>query len=148
MCPVEVKLLGPFTVRRGGGVVETAAFGGRRVRMLVRILAAQRGRVATRDLLIEALWGEQLPADPATNLNVIVNRARRALGQADAILTEGGGYRLRSGPDIVVDVEEFQEHVAEASAALARADHAAAAAAAAAALRLWDDPLPEDAYVE
>ena len=148
MCTVEVKLLGGFAVRRDGAVVDTAAFGGRRVRMLVRILAAQRGRVAARDVLIEALWGEALPADPATNLNVIVNRARRALGEPDAILTEGGGYQLRTGPDIVVDVEQFQEHVAEASAALARADHAAAASAAVAALRLWDDPLPEDAYSE
>jgi DNA-binding SARP family transcriptional activator len=148
MSRVEVKLLGRFTVRSGGVVVETAAFGGRRVRMLVRILAAQRGRVASRDALIEALWGDQLPADPATNLNVIVNRARRALGQPDAILTEGGGYQLRAGPDIAVDMEQFQEQVAHASAALARADHAAAASAAAAALRLWDDPLPEDAYAE
>ena len=148
MSGVEVKLLGRFVVRRGGEVVDTTAFGGRRVRVLVRILAAQRGRVVSRDALIEALWGEQLPADPATNLNVIVNRARRALGEPDAILTEGGGYRLRAGPDIVVDIEQFQEHVADASAELARAGHAAAASAAAEALRLWDDPLPEDAYAE
>lgn len=148
MCLVEVQLLGRFVVRRGEVVIDSAAFGGRRVRMLVRILAAQRGRVASRDALIEALWGEQLPADPATNLNVVVNRARRALGQPDAILTEGGGYSLRAGPDVVVDVEQFQEHVTQASAALARADDAAAASAAAAALRLWDDPLPEDAYTE
>ncbi|MFZ0142346.1 MAG: BTAD domain-containing putative transcriptional regulator, partial [Aeromicrobium sp.] len=148
MFSVEVKLLGNFAVRRDGDVVDSTAFGGRRVRMLVRILAAQHGRVASRDALIEALWGEKLPADPATNLNVIVNRARRALGQPDAIVTEGGGYRLSTEPDLVVDVEQFQEHVAEASAALARADHEAAAAAAAAALHLWDDPLPEDAYAE
>lgn len=148
MFPVEVNLLGRFTVRRDGVEVDSTAFGGRRVRMLVRILAVQRGRVASRDALIEALWGEQLPADPATNLNVIVNRARRALGQPAAIVTEGGGYQLRSGPDIVVDVEQFQAHVAEASAAIARADHSAASEAAAAALRLWDDPLPEDAYAD
>ncbi len=148
MSRVEVKLLGAFTVRRGGVAVETAAFGGRRVRALVRILAVQRGRVASRDMLIDALWGEELPADPATNLNVIVNRARRALGQPDAILTEGAGYLLRGGPDVVVDVEQFQERVGAASAALARGDHAAAASEAAAALRLWDDPLPEDAYAE
>ncbi len=148
MSSVEVKLLGNFAVRRDGDVVDSTAFGGRRVRMLVRILAAQHGRVASRDALIEALWGDKLPADPATNLNVIVNRARRALGQPDAIVTEGGGYRLSTEPDLVVDVEQFEEHVADASAAMARADHEAAASSAAAALHLWDDPLPEDAYAE
>ncbi len=114
---MEIDLLGRFAVRRGGRAVETAEFGGRRVRQLVRILAAERGRVVSRDALIEALWGEQLPADPATNLNVVVNRARRALGEPEVLQTASGGYVLQSGTDVLVDVERFEELVDQARAA-------------------------------
>ena len=145
---VEIELLGRFAVRREGGEVEAAQFGGRRVRQLVRILAVERGRVVTRDALIEALWGEQLPADPPTNLNVVVNRARRALGDTDLIQTAGGGYLLRSGPGVVVDVEQFEAQVERARDALACGDVAAARADAHSALGVWGEPLPEDAYAD
>lgn len=112
----------------------------------MRILAAERGHVVTRDALIEALWGEQLPADPATNLNVVVNRARRALGEPDTIQTAEGGYVLRGGPEIVVDVEQFENRVLLALEAHSRGDLAAASSSAQAAMQLWDNPYPEDAY--
>jgi DNA-binding SARP family transcriptional activator len=145
---VEIDLLGRFAVRRDGRAVAPAEFGGRRVRQLVRILAAQRGRVVSRDALIEALWGERLPADPGTNLNVVVNRARRALGEPDLIQTAGSGYQLQAGAGILVDLERFEEYVGQARAARARGDHVTAASAAGAALELWDEPFPEDAYAD
>ncbi len=92
------------------------------MRQLVRILAAERGRVVSRDALIEALWGEQLPADPGTNLNVVVNRARRALGEPELIQTASGGYLLRDGTEVLVDVERFEELVGQARAARTRGD--------------------------
>jgi len=145
---VEIDLLGRFAVRRDGGSVESAEFGGRRVRQLVRMLAAERGCVVSRDALIEALWGEQLPADPGTNLNVVVNRARRALGEPDVLQTASGGYVLRDGPGVVIDAERFEELVSRARAARSRDDGADAARAAQAALELWGEPLPEDAYAD
>ena len=145
---MEIDLLGRFAVRRGGRVVEAAEFGGRRVRQLVRILAAERGRVVSRDALIEALWGEQLPADPGTNLNVVVNRARRALGETDVLQTASGGYVLLDGTGVLVDVERFEELVTRARAARSRGDGVDAARAAGAALELWGEPLPEDAYAD
>lgn len=145
---MEIDLLGRFAVRRGGRVVEAAEFGGRRVRQLIRILAAERGHVVSRDALIEALWGRQLPADPGTNLNVVVNRARRALGEPDVLQTASGGYVLREGPGVLVDVERFEELVSRARAARSRGDGVDAARAAGAALELWGEPLPEDAYAD
>ena len=145
---MEITLLGRFDVRRDGEPVGDAAFGGRRVRQLVRILAAERGRVVTRDELILALWGQQPPADPSTNLNVVVNRARRALGEPGLIETAGGGYLLRGGPGVLVDVEQFAECVSRARAAHGRDDAAEAISAARAALQLWADPFTEDAYAD
>ncbi|MFL6023884.1 MAG: BTAD domain-containing putative transcriptional regulator, partial [Marmoricola sp.] len=145
---MQIDLLGPFSVRVEGQTVDPATFGGRRVRQLVRLLAAQRGRVVTRDALIEALWGDRPPADPATNLNVIVNRGRRALGEEGVIQTVGGGYVMRAGDGVVVDAEQFEAGVRRATDAHARGDHAEAASAGMAAVRGWAEPLAEDAYAD
>ncbi len=75
----EVRLLGRFSVRRGGEEIPPGEFGGRLVRTLLRVLVTRRGRFTPTDLLAEVLWGERLPADPSGNLKVLVNRARRAL---------------------------------------------------------------------
>jgi DNA-binding SARP family transcriptional activator len=142
---VEIDLLGRFAVRRDGREIGLGAFGGRLARRLVRILAAHRGHVVTRDALMDALWEERPPADPDANLNALVNRARRALADPDVIVTVPRGYVLR-GADVVVDAERFSEYVDQASTALAAGDPRVAAAAAASARALWPgQPLPEDA---
>ncbi len=135
---VRLQLLGRFQARRGDAEVPPAAFGGRKVRALLRMLAVRRPDLVPHDALADALWPDRLPADPATNLGVLVNRARRALADPRVIVTGSGGYALGA---CAVDVEEFL-------AALARArvdDPTAAAAACAEALALWGEPLPEDA---
>ena len=77
---VHVQLLGRFQVRRDGEEMPPAAFGGRKVRTLLRVLAVRRPDLVPHDVLADALWPDRLPADPAGNLGVLVNRARRALG--------------------------------------------------------------------
>jgi hypothetical protein len=75
---LEVRLLGRFVVRRAGQEVAPAAFGGRLVQTLIRLLVTRRGSFVSKDVLAEALWSERLPADPAANIEVLVSRARRA----------------------------------------------------------------------
>ena len=75
-----------------------ASFGGRKVRALLRILVTRRGCFLPHDVLAERLWPDRLPADPAANLQVLVNRARRAVGRPDLILTGPGGYALTAEP--------------------------------------------------
>ncbi len=140
MATVEVRLqlLGRFQARRADAEVPPAAFGGRKVRALLRVLAVRRPDLVSHDALADALWPDRLPADPATNLGVLVNRARRALGDPGVIVTGSGGYALGA---CAVDVDEFLAAVNRA-----RADEPGAAAAACAeALALWGEPLPEDA---
>jgi DNA-binding SARP family transcriptional activator/tetratricopeptide (TPR) repeat protein len=148
MSGVEIDLLGKFEVRIEGRTVDDPEYGGRRVRQLIRMLAAQRGHLAPRDALIESLWGDQLPTDPATNLNVIVNRARKALGGSDAIRTVADGYLLRAGPDVVVDAERFEALGRSAGDLHGEGESAAALAAARAALDAWGEPFPHDAYAD
>nr|WP_239029470.1 BTAD domain-containing putative transcriptional regulator [Pseudonocardia acidicola] len=83
-----------------------------------------------------------MPADPAGNLGVLVNRARRTLGDAGLVVTGPGGYALGA---CGVDVEEFHAAVAAGRTA---GDPAQALRAFTAALGLWGEPLAEDVYAE
>jgi DNA-binding SARP family transcriptional activator len=101
---VRLQLLGRFQARRGGEEVPPATFGGRKVRTLVRVLAVRRPDLVPHEALAEALWPDRLPADPAANLGVLVNRARRALGDSRLIVTGTGGYALG---ECTIDIAEF-----------------------------------------
>ena len=141
---LEIRLLGRFVVVRDGREIAAADFGGRKVRALLRILATRRGQFVSHDVLTEMLWGDRPPSDPAANLQVLVNRARRALGRADLLVTGARGYSLAEVHDCVVDTEQFLRSVASAEAM----DGETAVAAYRAALADWrGEPLSEDAYV-
>lgn len=139
----EVCLLGRFSVRRGGEEIPAAAYEGRLVRVLLRVLASRRGTFVPRELLVDALWPAWAPADPERNLNVMVARARRALGEPALIRTEPGGYCFDPHNRCRIDCEEFVTTVENGRALIA----AQARAQLSAALSLWKgDPLSEDAH--
>ncbi len=140
---VYLQLLGRFQVLRDGTEIPPAAFGGRKVRALLRVLAVRTPDLVTHEVLAEALWPDRLPADPAANLGVLVNRARRALGDPGLVITGSGGYALGN---CTVDVAEFLAALDRARAAAD--DHTAALRAASEALRLWGEPLAEDTYAD
>ena len=142
---LALQLLGRFQVRRDGEEVPPAAFGGRKVRTLLRVLAVRRPDLVPHEVLAEALWPDQQPADPAANITVLVTRARRALAVPEAVVTGPGGYAL--GP-CTVDVAEFLALAQQARQGLREGRPADAGRDCAAALGLWGEPLPEDTYAE
>ena len=142
MSEVRLQLLGRFQVRRGSDEVPPAAFGGRKVRALLRVLAVRAPDLVTHEVLAEALWPDRLPADPAANLGVLVNRARRAVAEPRVIVTGTGGYALG---ECAVDVAEF---LAAAERVRAAVDDAAVVRAADVGLALWGEPLVEDTYAD
>jgi DNA-binding SARP family transcriptional activator/tetratricopeptide (TPR) repeat protein len=143
MAGTYLQLLGRFQVRRGGEEIPPAAFGGRKVRTLLRVLAVRCPDLVPHEALADALWPDRLPADPAGNLGVLVNRARRALCDPALIVTGSGGYALGM---CTVDVAEFLSALARARDAVD--EPAVALRAATAALALWAEPLAEDTYAE
>ena len=145
MPDVALQLLGRFQVRRDGEEVPPAAFGGRKVRTLLRVLAVRRPDLVPYEVLAESLWPDHQPADPVANLAVLVTRARRALAVPEAVVTGAGGYALGS---CAVDVTEFLGLVERARRALRAGRAADAAHDCAEALRLWGEPLAEDTYAE
>ncbi|GBC86711.1 Regulatory protein AfsR [bacterium HR12] len=146
---MEVRLLGRFVVRRGDAEVPAREFGGRRVRTLIRLLASRRGELVPRDALADALWAERSPADPAASLEVLVHRARRALGDPALIVTGEGGYAFAPGEGCVIDAERFRSLTELGRAALALGDWRGALGSFARALGWWrGEPLAEDAYAD
>jgi DNA-binding SARP family transcriptional activator len=67
---VRIALLGPVElVGDDGAPIE---LGSRRHRQLLAVLALQAGQVVGTEALIDVIWGESLPADPAATLQTNV----------------------------------------------------------------------------
>jgi predicted ATPase/DNA-binding SARP family transcriptional activator len=133
---MEFGILGPLEARDGQGLVRVP---GAKERALLADLLVHAGRVVPADRLVEDLWGEEPPGNPANTLQGRVSALRRALGPgAGVLVTSPPGYRLavdREG----VDAARFEALVAEAEAA-APADRPRAARLLEAALGLWRGP--------
>lgn len=146
--PTCVQILGRFALRTPVGEIDPAAFGGRLPRRLMRLLAIRQGQVVTRDALIAALWPERAPSDPDANLNVLVSRARRAVGESDLIVTSAAGYALAGADRCLVDATRLMERASTGHAHLEAGRADAALRHLLGALELWGEPLAEDAYEE
>jgi len=142
---VQVAMLGPLEVRDDAGSPREVS--GTRIRALLVLLALRAGRVVPVSLLMDELWGEQLPADAPNALQALVSRLRRAIGDPAAIASSAAGYQLRLDAD-GIDVFRFERLAARGRAAL-RADPGEAADALGQALELWRGaPLADAAETE
>ena len=141
---MEVRLLGPLEVRCQGRAVEVA---GRRLRLLVAVLALQAGSLVETERLVDLLWDQAaLPADPVNALQALVSRLRRALesgGAGERLVSRPPGYLLAVEPD-QVDALRFERLAAGGHAALAAGRPREAAAALRRARELWRGPALAD----
>ncbi|GAA2439103.1 BTAD domain-containing putative transcriptional regulator [Actinomadura vinacea] len=109
-------VLGPLEVRTG----ERVAVPDRKVRTLLAVLLAHRGRVVASGRLIDDLWGgAPAPSRPAATLQARVSQLRRTLEDAEAgaralVESRPPGYVLAAGD---VDAGVFEELVERAAAA-------------------------------
>jgi DNA-binding SARP family transcriptional activator/tetratricopeptide (TPR) repeat protein len=97
---MRYRLLGPVEViGADGGVV---ALSGERERTLLATLLLGDGQPVSVSRLIDALWGEHLPATAVNTLQVHVSTLRKKLaaaGAAETLQSVPEGYALRVGPD-------------------------------------------------
>lgn len=103
MPDLRFGILGPLEVFRGDEPVPVP--GGRR-RAVLACLLVHAPRPVPADVLIEAAWGEELPADPRSALNTIISRLRAALG-AEVVWLDPAGYVLDVGNGCV-DAHRFE----------------------------------------
>ncbi|EPD62515.1 hypothetical protein HMPREF1211_04149 [Streptomyces sp. HGB0020] len=122
-------------------LLSRVAYGGReitapRLRGLLALLAGELRSGCSTARLVDGLWQDEPPANPANALRILVSRARAQLG-ADVIVSTPTGYRLALGEE-QVDASAVVR-CAEASTRHALAgDHAAALAGAEEGLAFWE----------
>lgn len=130
---VRVELLGPLQVTVDGRLV---AAGGPKLRAIVAVLGLAGGRVVSVEDVLDAVWGEDLPATARNTLQYHVGVLRKTLaahGATSCLVTRDPGYSLTADTDLA----EFKARVAAGDRAAVLDEHATAASHYAEALSLW-----------
>lgn len=120
-----VQALGPLQVRVGDCALDPLTWGAARPReFLVYLLLHPEGR--TKEQVGLAFWPEASASQLRNNFHVTLHRLRRALGGSEWVVVDGDRYRV--APDLIgaFDVQQFEQALDAAFAALRRqADDAA-----------------------
>ena len=137
-----VGYLGPLEVRAGGQQVDVP---GQRLRLLLLRLAVAAGRPVSSTDLVDTVWEDEPPADPANALQSLVSRLRRTLGGPGTVEQgPSGGYRLVVDPG-AVDAVRFARLAAEGRKLLSDGAYDDGARVLREALALWrGEPLADD----
>ena len=145
--PLRVGVLGPVTVWRDGHEVVA---GQPRQLAVLGVLASRANRVVSRGELVDAVWGDQPPASVDNGIYTYVAGLRRVLepdrprrdpersrrAPARLLVSSGGGYLLRLGPD-GLDASEFEESLGRSRELRSSGDLRGAARVVDEALALW-----------
>jgi DNA-binding SARP family transcriptional activator len=108
---VQFRILGPQEVSAAGQLL---ALGGRKQRTVLAVLLLNANEPVTRERLIDAVWGEEPPAEAGASLRVYVARLRKLLAtnadESPSLETTAHGYVLRIHRD-EYDFERFRRLV-------------------------------------
>jgi DNA-binding SARP family transcriptional activator len=127
---VELGVLGPLQVRRGGVPVSIP---GAKPRAILTMLGLHGGSVVSADTLLELLWGNDPPRTAAKALQTHISSLRRTLGDG-FVLTEGTGWILSPSE---TDASRYRAVTRKARDAAAAGDTGQAVARFEEALTLW-----------
>ncbi len=144
---VRLRLASTLAVDAGTGALAGNVLGSRKARTLLALLASARGTPVATGRVVEALWHDEPPADPAANVATLVSRLRRAVGP-DLVVGLPGAYVLAGAWSL--DLEEARQLCAQAGVRSASGEHALAESAAAAAQDLLGTgpALPDEGHDE
>jgi DNA-binding SARP family transcriptional activator len=122
---MDFRLLGPLDVLGDGEPLPIAAG---KQRALLAYLLLNANRTVSRDRIVDALWGEQVPDSAQKLVQIHVSALRKALPEP-RLHTRPPGYLIEVGDD-ELDLSRFQRSVAGARRALSAGnpEHGQAAA--------------------
>ena len=137
---MEIRILGALEASFD---VDPLPLGGQKQRIVLAVLALRLGLVASTDELIEAGWGDDLPANPTKTLQYQIAQLRKIL-EPDAahpqhLITVKPGYRL-DPETVTTDAQGFATSIGAARRAFDKGDHDLARSLVDAALGLWRGP--------
>ncbi|HET9658931.1 MAG TPA: BTAD domain-containing putative transcriptional regulator [Thermomicrobiales bacterium] len=135
---LNVSICGKLAIEAGTVVVLERDFPARQGRRLWSYLVLERRRIASRDELGEAIWGDEPPDEWDTALSAIASRLRSTLKPVPGIevVNDSGGYRLRLPSHVFIDFERARYGLHLAETALAQGDARAALSEARVALEI------------
>ncbi|MEV7687122.1 AfsR/SARP family transcriptional regulator [Streptomyces bungoensis] len=135
---LRFSVLGPVRAWRGE---EALATGSPQQRALLAALLLREGRTATAAELIDALWGTEPPSQALAAVRTYASRLRKVLDPG-VLVSESGGYAVRTPREGALDLAQAQELAAQAEKARGGGDLSHAREALNRALALWDgEPL-------
>jgi DNA-binding SARP family transcriptional activator len=134
---MRFSILGPLSAEADDGT--PLVFGRPAQRATMAVLLLYSDQPPTRALLIDALWGDNPPADAETALRVRMRDVRRALAGHDRLITHPSGYQMKAGPG-ELDVTDFRSLAAHGRAALDAGSPEDSARLLGQACGLWRDP--------
>jgi DNA-binding SARP family transcriptional activator/pimeloyl-ACP methyl ester carboxylesterase len=132
---MDFRLLGPLEAFAGPAQLQIAAG---RQRALLAILLLSANRTVSREQIVDALWGEDVPESAQKMVQIHVSQLRKALPEP-RLQTSPPGYLLEVG-DEELDLARFERSVADARQALSQDDPRKARELLGDALALWRGP--------
>lgn len=151
---LTVRLFGPIEIFRDERTkVPAAAWKIRRSLELFCYLASSRNHRASKDRLVDALWGNARPATVDKNFHPTISFLRRALNHGHPVpknflLFEHGAYLLNPQYRYDIDADALESSVRLARGLVTRGDAQGAAHEYENALALYRGPFLEEEYAE
>ena len=150
---MQITVLGPLGAEIDGQSIVPAAA---KPRQLLALLALHRNRAVPVAVLMEEIWGPDLPRSAVTTLQTYVLQLRRRIDGAmgpgaagtakDVLATSHGGYRLRV-PEGGLDASVYEELAAQGRAAYEAGKIDRASTLLGRALAMWSGPALVDVRV-
>ncbi len=112
---MRIRLLGDVAAHINGDAA--LDLGHDRQRCVLAALLVEPGRPVPADVLLDRVWGDQLPRNPRDALYSYVSRLRQALARGGStVIRHRGGYQVEIDP-LVIDLHLFDHLVGQARAA-------------------------------
>jgi DNA-binding SARP family transcriptional activator/tetratricopeptide (TPR) repeat protein len=144
---VLIRLTGLVTVERDGAAPRHLSSA--QAQVAFARLVMERAGGTSRDHLADTVWPEGLPDTWASALRSVVSRVRGfvsgdTITASPPIVAQGGRYLLRLPADAIVDVEQAETEVVQATEAFTAGEFADAERLASAAVSVLERPFMPD----